>query len=130
MKMFKDIIETVKSYTNNNLTSPERLKILDEVSETGNDCYYEEVLMPTVYETVESRTGLFLETSVQLGRGAVDAYINGGNEGCEHKGCYNFEDETNLMWDIISKLDVNDNGAQDKCVDAAVQGILNLLGIE
>lgn len=69
MKMFKDIIETVKSYTNNDLTSPERLKILDEVSETGNDCYYEEVLMPTVYETVESRTGLFLETSVQLGRG-------------------------------------------------------------
>lgn len=125
--MFKKIIETVKSYANNELTSLEKLQILDEVSD-NSICYYEEVLMPTVYETIECKTGLFLETSVQLGRGVVDAYTNGGNEGCEHKGRYNFEDETNLMWDIISSLDANDDEAQDKCVEAAVQGIIKLLG--
>lgn len=125
--MFKKIIETVKSYANNELTSLEKLQILDEVSD-NSICYYEEVLMPTMYETIECKTGLFLETSVQLGRGVVDAYTNGGNEGCEHKGRYNFEDETNLMWDIISSLDANDDEAQDKCVEAAVQGIIKLLG--
>lgn len=125
--MFKKIIETVKSYANNELTSLEKLQILDEVSD-NSICYYEEVLMPTVYETIECKTGLFLETSVQLGRGVVDAYTDGGNEGCEHKGRYNFEDETNLMWDIISSLDANDDEAQDKCVEAAVQGIIKLLG--
>ena len=125
--MFKKIIETVKSYANNELTSLEKLQILDEVSD-NSICYYEEVLMPTVYETIECKTGLFLETSVQLGRGVVDAYTDGGDEGCEHKGRYNFEDETNLMWDIISSLDANDDEAQDKCVEAAVQGILKLLG--
>lgn len=125
--MFKKIIETVKSYANNELTSLEKLQILDEVSD-NSICYYEEVLMPTVYKTIECKTGLFLETSVQLGRGVVDAYTDGGNEGCEHKGRYNFEDETNLMWDIISSLDANDDEAQDKCVEAAVQGIIKLLG--
>lgn len=125
--MFKKIIETVKSYANNELTSLEKLQILDEVSDNST-CYYEEVLMPTVYKEMESKTGLFLETSVQMGCGVVDAYTNGGNEGCEHKGRYNFEDETNLMWDIISSLDANDDEAQDKCVEAAVQGIIKLLG--
>lgn len=125
--MFKGVIETVKSYANDELTSFEKLQILDEVSDTGV-CYYEEVLMPTVYETIECKTGLFLETSVQMGRGVVDAYTNGGNESCEHKGRYNFEDEINLMWSIISELDADNDEAQDKCVEAAVQGILKLLG--
>lgn len=125
--MFKNLIETVKSCANNELNTIEKLQLLDEVIDT-NVCYYEEVLMPTVYEAIESKTGLFLETSVQMGRGVVDAYTNGGNEGCEHKGNYHFEDETNLMWNIISGLDANDDEAQDKCVEAAVQGILKLLG--
>lgn len=125
--MFNNVIETVKSYANNELTSLEKLQILQGVGD-ANACYYEEVLMATVYETIECKTGLFLETSVQLGRGVVDAYTNGGNEGCEHKGRYNFEDEINLMWSIISKLDADNDEVQDKCVEAAVQGILKLLG--
>lgn len=125
--MFKKIIETVKPYANNELTSLEKLQILDEVSD-NSICYYEEVLMPTVCEIIECKTGLFLEPSTQMGKGRVDAYTNDGNEGCEHKGSYNFEDETNLMWNIISGLDANDDEAQDKCVEAAVQGIIKLLG--
>lgn len=130
--MFKNLIETVEScataYANNELTSLEKLQVLNNVIDTGV-CYYEEVLMPTVYEAIEFKTGLFLETSVQMGRGVVDAYTNGGHEGCEHKGSYKFEDETNLMWNIISGLDINDDEAQDKCVEAAVQGIMNLLSL-
>lgn len=126
--MFKNLVETVKSYANNELNTFEKLQIMDGVSDK-NVCYYEEVLMPTVYEEIESKTGLFLETSVQMGCGVVDAYTDGGNEGCEHKGDYRFEDETNLMWNIISGLDADDDEAQDKCVEAAVQGIMKLLSL-
>lgn len=129
MNMFKYIIDNVKSQADRNLTALEKLSVL-HADPTEAGCYFEEVLMTAVYETIEEKTGLFLEPSVQRGTGIVNAYAPDRDEIYECTSSYRFEDETTAAWDIISKLDVNDNGAQDKCVDAAVQGILNLLGIE
>lgn len=131
MNMFKYIIDNVKSQADRNLTASEKLSVL-HADPTEAGCYFEEVLMTAVYETVEEKTGLFLEPSVQRSTGIVNAYAPDRDEIYECTSSYRFEDETTAAWDIILGLDENksEEELKQEFVDKEVQIILNLLGIE
>lgn len=58
MNMFKYIIDNVKSQADRNLTASEKLSVL-HADPTEAGCYFEEVLMTAVYETIEEKQGCF-----------------------------------------------------------------------
>lgn len=94
---------------------------------------YEEELMANAYDKAEDTltdkyrdkgVGLvMLETSVRNGHGSVDAYTNGGEPGCDTISTYNFEDETEAVWDTIKSW----NGDTAGLVDAIAQKVVSLV---
>ena len=89
---------------------------------------YEEELMADAYYKAEQMLSeqldvpnVMLETSVQQGYGSVDAWAEGGTG--EHLASYDFEDESNAVWDIIK----NWSGDADGLVDAVAEKIVDLV---
>lgn len=100
---------------------------LEVLSQTGT---YEEQLMADAYYKAEQELSkmygipnIMLETSVQNGRGRVDAYTNGGEPGCDTLGSYDFQEETEAVWDLIKSW----SGDTAGLVDAIAQKVVNLI---
>lgn len=93
---------------------------------------YEEQLMADAYYKAEQKLSelygipnIMLETSVRHGRGRVDAFTDGGAPGCATLSAYDFQDETNAMWDLIKSW----SGDTAGLIDAAAQKIVDLVEV-
>lgn len=96
---------------------------------------YEEELMADAYYKAEQMLSeklgvpnVMLETSVQQGRGSVDAYADGGTG--EHLASYDFEDESEAIWDIIKNWNGDANGLVDAVAEKVVDFVSMSAGLD
>lgn len=89
---------------------------------------YEELFMAEVYYKAEQKlseeygTEIMLETSVQRGRGCVDAYTESGTG--EHIATYSFEDETEALWELIKNWEGTD---EEEFIEAAAELVVDMV---
>lgn len=89
---------------------------------------YEEVLMAEAYYAAECTLSeeygaeVMLEPSVQMGRGCVTVYIGNGEEAST--ATYDFEQETEAIWDVLSNSEAEN---EEEVIEAVAQTVVEFV---